>query len=287
MSVQPLQTLPETQYLGHLGVFVLPLRVTVCKDSFLHVGGTPSPLTEKKLPVFSIDRMPVIPASSFKGAFRHQVELLLIERRLEIARILGLDGEKADYLKPCIPAPRPSKAEQELFKRGYRKVEKPGDSEVKVEEDKIHVPTHGLCPACYFFGAPGLDGFVRISNFCPASGDWRIDQTRIRIDRQTGTAAYGAIVTGEQVKGGTVFNGQILIYGQRHGAPFGRCRKVGDTNIDLWLEKWEESDDTKRQLWLLNTILLPALDSVKFLGGQKSVGGGRVEVSLETAEQPR
>jgi len=278
---QSLQKLLPLETLGNQRIFVLPLKITVADGSFLHVGGTPSPLTEKKQPVFSVDGSPVIPASSFKGAFRHQVELLLIERKRELAEDLGLGDSGADLLKPFIPAPRPSKAEQDLFARGYRAVSQPTDTEIKVEDDKIKVPSDGLCPACYFFGAPGLEGFLRIPNFYPLAGEWRIEQTRIRIDRQTATAAPGAIVTGEQVKPGSVFSGRLYIHETRHGTAFGRCRVSAGTQIDRWLQSWSENDDTKRQLFLLNHILLPALANVKFLGGQKSLGGGRVEVTLD------
>lgn len=281
----PLKQLPQTESIGNQGFFVLPLKIVVAEGSFLHIGGTPSPLTEKKQPVFSVDGQPVIPASSFKGAFRQQVELLLIEKKAKLAQELGLGEDKAHLLKPSIPAPRPSKAEEDLFARGYRREH----SEIKVEDDRIQIPKKGdrrdsepigLCPVSYFFGATGLEGFLRIPNFFPQPGEWRIDQTRIRIDRKSQTAAPGAIVTGEQVKPNSVFTGKLLIFQQRHGATFGRCREIGGTKVDLWLDSWQENDDTKRQLFLLNEILISALNNVKVLGGQKSLGGGRIEISL-------
>lgn len=276
-QVAQLKQLPQTEFLGNQMLFVLPLKITVAEGSFLHIGGTPSPLTEKKQPIFSVDGRPVIPASSFKGAFRQQVELLLIQKKADLAQVLNLAGNNVDRLKPSIPAPRPSKAEQDLLHRGYRK-----HSEIKVGDDKVEVDEHGLCPASYFFGATGLEGFLRIPNLFPQAGEWRIDQTRIRIDRKSQTAAPGAIVTGEQVKPGSVFTGKLYIFKERHGAPFGRCREIGGTKVDLWLLDWAESDDTKRQLFLLNEILIPALNNVKVLGGQKSLGGGHVEISLTT-----
>jgi len=281
-EIQSLQNLPRSETMGSLKVFILSLKITVAAGSFLHVGGTPSPLTERKQPVFNVDGLPVIPASSFKGAFRHQVELLLIEKKTELADALGLGEGKADLLKPFIPAPRPSKAELGLFAKGYRSVSRPEDLEIRAEEDQIRISPEGLCPASYFFGAPGLEGFLRIPNFFPQAGEWRIDQTRIRIDRQTGTAASGAIVTGEQVRPGSAFSGHLYIYQTRHGAAFGHCRKIGDKPVDLWLNSWSERDDAKRQLFLINQILIPALNNIKLLGGQKSLGGGRVEIALQS-----
>lgn len=276
-EIRSLEKLPYQEAMGNQAFYILPIRITVAENSFLHIGGTPSPLTEKKQPVFSVDGKPVIPASSFKGAFRQQVELLFIKKKVELAQVFGLTGDKTDLLKPSIPAPRPSKAEEELFVKGFREEH----SEIKVEEDRINVSQNGLCPVSYFFGAAGLEGFLRISNFFPEPGEWRIDQTRIRIDRKSQTAAPGAIVTGEQVKPGSVFTGKILIFKERHGAAFGRCRVIGGTEVDLWLTSWSEDAETNRQLFLINNILIPALNNLKILGGQKSLGGGHIEITLQ------
>ncbi len=279
-TIAQLAELPKQQMLGNQAVFVLQLEIKVAAGSFLHVGGTPSPLTEKKQPVFSVDGQPVIPASSFKGAFRQQAEMLLIEKKAKLAAALGLSGDKANLLKPSIPAARPSRAEQDLIGNGYRREH----SEIKVEQDRVQVSPGGLCPVSYFLGATGLEGYLRVPNFMPQAGDWRIDQTRIRIDRQSQTAATGAIVTGEQVKPGSIFTGKLHIFRQRHGATFGRCRVIGGTKVDLWLDSWAEDDDTRRQLFLMNEILIPALNNVKVLGGQKSLGGGRIEIALTSSQ---
>ncbi len=279
--IQSLTQMPKLEKMGNQGIFVLPLKIEVEEGSFLHLGGTPSPLTEKKQPVFSVDGQPVIPASSFKGAFRQQVEWHLIEKKDYLARKLNLANDAMDLLKPSIPSPRPSKAEQDLFSKGYRRE----NSEIKVEDDRIIIPKNnrgliGLCPVSYFFGATGLEGFLRIDNFFSVPGELRIDQTRIRIDRQSKTAAPGAIVTGELVKPGSVFTGNITIMEQRQSATFGQCREIGGVKVDLWLANWAEPNEVERQLVLLNEIVIPSLNNIKILGGQKSLGGGKVKIEL-------
>jgi CRISPR/Cas system CSM-associated protein Csm3 (group 7 of RAMP superfamily) len=125
-------------------------------------------------------------------------------------------------------------------------------------------------------------GFLRFSNFYPDSGDWLVGQTNIRIDRKTGTAAPKAKVDGEQVKPGTIFHGTIEIINKTpQNFEFGNPRKIGDTVIDLWLEKWQESDTNKRKKLLIETLLVPAIYNIKFLGGQKSKGAGKVKVEIE------
>jgi len=271
--IAKMESLPESKQQGILTVLPIPLKITVKEGSFLHIGGSPSPLTEKKAPVFSVDGRPVIPASSFKGAFRYQVEQLLINKKDELNSILEITED--EIIKPCIPAPRPSKAEQGLLNLGYRK-----HCEIKVEEDKVYMPEKGICPVCYFFGATGLMGFLRIPNFWPEEGEYKIDQTSIRIDRESRTAATGAIVTGEQVKPGAIFKGTLEIVAQQRTFQFGRAREIGGTKVDLWLDGIAPKPIDEAQLLLINEILIPALNNITVLGGQKSKGAGKVSIEL-------
>lgn len=282
-SINRMEKLPEIKQEGILKVFQIPLKITVEKGSFLHIGGSPSPLTEKKAPVFSVDGRPTIPASSFKGAFRYQVERLLIDKKDEIKSKLGITDE--ELIKPCIPAPRPSRAEKELLNLGYRE-----HCEIKIEEEKVEIPGKnghpiGICPVCYFFGATGLMGFLRIPNFWPEVGEYRIDQTSIRIDRKSGTAATGAIVTGEQIKPGTIFKGTLEIVAQQKTFQFGRAREIGGEKVDLWLDGLSSKLIEEVQLLLINEILIPALNNITVLGGQKSKGAGKVLIEYDANKE--
>ena len=271
----------EMKLEGRVKVLELPVKIEVTKDSFLHIGATPSPLTEKKGDVFKVERTPIIPATSFKGALRHQLELLFIEKIDELAQLFNIPDDKKDLLKPCIPSPKHSKAEEELINTGrYRK-----HCEIKVDDKQISVGEYGICPVCYFMGTTGLMGFLRFSNFYPVSESSILDQTNIRIDRKTGTAAHGAKVEGEQVKPGTVFKGSINIVIsepilQMQGIRFGDARKIGDVVIDKWLENWGETDKEKRAKILIEKVLIPAIENIKELGGQKSRGAGKVDVKV-------
>ena len=266
---------------GKMKILELPIEIEVAKGSFLHIGAAPSPLSEKKGAVFKVDRIPVIPATSFKGALRHQLELLFIEKADYFATLFNL-GDNKEVLKPCIPSSRPTKAEEELIKKGkYREK----NCEIKVDNEKIKIEENGICPVCYFMGAAGLMGFLRISNFYSENEGKIINQTNIRIDRKTGTAAHGAKVEGEQVKSNTIFKGGIEIVVSEpileiQGLEFGDARKVGEIVIDKWLENWNESDKTKRIKVLIEEILIPAIQNITVLGGQKSRGGGKVNVKM-------
>jgi len=266
---------------GKVAILELPVRIEVIKGSFLHIGASSSPLTEKKGAVFKVDRTPVIPATSFKGALRHQLELLSIEKAEEFAQLFNIPDDKKDTLKPCVPSPRPTKAEEELISgRKYRE-----HCEIKVDDRQITVGKLGICPVCYFMGAAGLMGFLRFSNFYPEGEGSIIDQTNIRIDRRTGTAAHGAKVEGEHVKPGVVFKGSISIVISKpvltmQDIQFGDPRKIGDEVIDKWLESWGETDKRNRAKTLIEKMLLPTIQNIKVLGGQKSRGAGKVNVRI-------
>jgi len=288
----------EIKEMGKVKVLEIPIKIEVAEESFLHIGAAPSPLTEKKGAVFKVDRTPVIPATSFKGALRHQLELLFIEKIDKFAQLFNIPGNRKDLLKPCIPSSRPTKAEEELINSGkYRKKAKLGNKyiagcQISIDNEKVLVPKVneqevGICPVCYFMGASGFMGFLRFSNFYPESEGGIIDQTNIRIDRKTGTAAYGAKVEGEQVKPGTVFKGNISIVITEpileiQGIQFGGARKIGDKVIDKWLEDWEETNKDERAKILIEKIIIPAVKNIKILGGQKSRGAGKVSVDVET-----
>lgn len=272
----------ETKNEGKMTVLELPLTIKVAEESFLHIGAAPSPLTEKKGSVFKVDRTPVIPASSFKGALRQQLELLFIENIDEFAELFNIPEQKKDILKPCIPSPKPTAAERELVKSGkYRKKH----CEIKVDDNKVNVNENGICPVCYFMGNAGLMGFLRISNFYAKHEGCIVDQTNIRIDRKTGTAAHGAKVEGEQVKPGTVFMGNVSIVISEpvlamRGLQFGDARKINNVVIDEWLSNWNESNKNRRVQLLIERVLIPAIQNVKLLGGQKSRGAGKINIEI-------
>ncbi|AZR74023.1 hypothetical protein BBF96_11835 [Anoxybacter fermentans] len=276
--------------LGKMKMWQIPIEIEVEKGSFLHIGAAPSPLSDKKGAIFKINRTPAIPATSFKGALRHQLELLVIEKIDYLANLFSVFEEDFEKLKPCIPSPNPTKAEQDLIEVGlYRgKVDKnkyTGYCLINVDKSdhKNTKDDMGVCPVCYFMGAGGIMGFLRIPNFnVAAENDIILDQVNIRIDRKTRTAAKSAKVDMEQVIPGTRFSGILeLIDSTPLGFEFGRPREIQGNIIDKWLKNWKEEDIKERKRILIEEFLIPALENIRELGGQKSKGAGRVIVKIK------
>ena len=263
---------------GIVKILQIPLTVRVNDDSFLHIGASPSPLTEKKGAIFKVDKKPVIPASSFKGALRNKLEELFINQLDNFMRDLNIGD--ADLIKPCIPSTKPTKSEKDLLSQGkYRK----DYCSIQVDGDNIKLSEYGICPVCYFMGCTGIMGLLRIPNFFPEGRAEYIDQTRIRVDRKMNTVATGDKVDGEQVVPGTIFKGklEIVLKDPNLRLDFGKSRKVGNIEIDKWLIDYPEQEPEKRQEYIIKNIIFPALKNIRLLGGWKSVGAGKVTVDIE------
>ena len=126
-------------------------------------------------------------------------------------------------------------------------------------------------------------GCVRVSNFFPKAqqGTILVDQTNIRLDRKTGTAVNKAKVDSEQVKPGTQFTGSLeIVEFTPIGFEFGNSRTIAGKVLDPWINAWQEKDVNTRKKILLERILIPALQNISMLGGQKSKGGGKVLVTV-------
>lgn len=265
--------LPDFKSSGFEKLIQFEVQVTVASDSFLHIGGATNPISQKKASVFSIEDKPVIPASSFKGAFRNSFERHLIKNHEELLE--DLNPASGEMLKPCIPSSRATAAENSLLSKGYRKY-----CEYKEEDRRNPCPVHGICPVCYFFGCGGLPGVLRIGNLFTDNLSSIINQTNIRLDRANQTGAHSAKVEGEQVKPGTIFKGTIEIIIGNKFHRFGEPRVIKGLTLDKWLTGIQVISLEERQLWLINQLLIPSLEAVTMLGGQRSKGAGKVSVEL-------
>jgi len=281
-----IEKLEPAEMRGFSKLFRIPVKVTVKPESYLHIGATGSPTREKKAPIFLIKNEPVIPGSSFKGAWRSRLEDLIEADFDALCAKFALSGEQREHFRPCIPSPAPSvtKAEREKFK-GKRKL---ASCQIAIEEERVRINggrdrlDKTLCPVCYLFGCNGLMGFLRVPNLTkvlPAAQRAVYEQTNIRRDRAVDGVAHRALVTGEQVEPGTEFEGGVELLLDDGTFKFGEVRKIGDVALDRWLEPAAQNQGVdKVAVTIVNALLLPALEKIDILGGQRSKGGGQVIV---------
>jgi CRISPR/Cas system CSM-associated protein Csm3 (group 7 of RAMP superfamily) len=286
----------EVKKQSHGFASYLPLKITaaVKADSYLHIGAAGSPLSEKKGPVFTIQGRPAIPATSFKGAWRAQMETLL-ERDFDgLIKVFGVSLQDRALWMPCIPSPARgvTKAERDEFGT----TRKLASCQVEIQEETLRIngptdprnPRSGdpaICPVCYFFGANGLPGFLRVSNLMlppEVAESGLYDQTRIRRVRgRADGVAPGALVTLDQVEPGTKFVGEMELTLESGQLTFGKTRDLGDNKGDLWLLKQPNRPLKETRILLLKHLLIPALLNVRVLGGMRSMKAGNVDLQFD------
>jgi CRISPR-associated RAMP protein (TIGR02581 family) len=144
------------------------------------------------LPVMkTIDGIPFIPGSSFRGALRSLVERMLF----------GL-GEKRVCLLGANPDPKIQDCNKELAQKVAKKAEEPNIS----ERDLLDLVMRELCPTCLLFGSTTLASRLKVSDLPFIHNGLQAAPVTLRhrvgIDRDTDTARTGAKFDMEVVERG-------------------------------------------------------------------------------------
>lgn len=233
------------------------------------IGGVEDPLSGIHNPVAQVGSKIVVPGPSLKGALRAEMEKFLIDSYYKEKW-----PEERRYFKPCIPATKFSSDEKALIDAG--KYKKNACRYPCICKDTCQDEMHYICPVCYFFGAMGLNGFVRIPflnvDISPA------ELYAARVDRAKGTVVEGTNRPYQLIPEGTKFAGDLTIITDDSllGWKLGAMRDLKDkTQGDLWLKENTMDQDT-----LIKTYILERLESIKLLGGYKSKGFGEVKITV-------
>ena len=244
----------------------------------LRVGAKRDPLSGADNPVVRVGGELAIPGSSLKGALRNQIESYLIDRFFKAGH---WEAGKEEW-KPCIPGAEVSADERRLIREGkYRDQERTCHYPC---EDRCRGTTHSICPVCYLLGAMTLPGFVRVP-FLFAEGA-SSELSGIRLDRATKTVPQagrgGSFRSYELVPQGTAFSGTLYVTVEDTvtGWMLGQPRKLGEraTKGDKWLEGQQYNESQ-----FLSEFLIERLKAIKTIGGFKSKGFGRIEITAVEA----
>jgi len=254
----------------------------------LRVGGVKDPRSGIENPVTKVGDRVVIPGPSLKGALRAELEQFLIGTYHTEASS-GWPKDKL-ALQPCIPTPKPTTEEQMLINSGKYKPEachypckyeerrgrdQRGEYTGECTKDAKPNP-HSICPICYFLGAMGLPGFVRVPFLYAEISPEELYSARI--DRSRGTVVDGTNRPYQLIPVGTKFSGELVITieGSVTGWKIGETRPLGDKTLgDKWLQ--EEKVDAEE---LINIYIIERLKNIKILGGYKSKGFGGVKIKV-------
>jgi len=238
------------------------------------IGGPDDPLSAAENAVARVGGRLAIPGSALKGALRAEIERFLIDSHYD--RAAGRWPPEKAPLQPCIPTPRLSPDEQGLVSKGlYRENcrHQQAQGGRRQEREQAAPP---LCPVCYFLGAMGLPGFVRVPFLFSQTAATSFYSASI--DRAAQTVKHGTNRPYELVPDGAEFVGELVVIlaDTVLGWRLGQRRPLGDrTRGDIWLP--EQGLDPQE---CLRTYVLERLRAIKLLGGYKSKGCGEVDIQV-------
>lgn len=234
-------------------------RVTATTLEPFRIGAIADPLSGVDNPIASVGKRVAIQGPSLKGALRSEIERYLIDQ---------YGGKSA--MKPCIPSSVKTLSEEEKQLIQANKF-RDGGSCLFSEADK----SRQICPACYFLGAQGLVGFVRVPYlFADVPPETLYS---VRLDRATGVVREGTNRNYQLMADGVEFTGvmEVLLDDPARDWTLGKPRPQL-ANLDVWLKtkQWEQKS-------LVKEFLVDRLEAITVLGGFKSKGFGRVKITVE------
>lgn len=261
----------------------LIFKITLTTKEPLRIGAKKDPLSGADNPVTRVGGRIVIPGSTLKGALRSKIEEYLIDSYYANGR--WKDG--VEDLKPCIPGAELSRDEMTLVSSGkYRS--QGGTCRYPCTDRSCGKDiSHSICPACYFLGCMGLNGFVKVP-FLYAEGA-PSELYSSRIDRGTKTIATGTNRPYELVSDGTIFQGDLYVLFEDSilGWKLGEPRNQGEsrTRGDRWIEAKKGKLDEKGQMAFLKEYIIDRVREIKLIGGYKSKGFGMIDIEVKETNQ--
>jgi CRISPR/Cas system CSM-associated protein Csm3 (group 7 of RAMP superfamily) len=223
-------------------------------------------------PVAMVGGQVVVQGPTLKGFLRSRIEEYLIDKYAENA-----------LMKPCIPSSENtlSKDEDMLIKAGrYREK---GACQYSSEDPRKK--SNSICPVCYFLGANGLNGFVRVPYLYTESRPEELYS--VRIDRAKDTVVDRTNRNYQIMPDKVVFKGtlEVLTKNNVNDWELGKIRKIQDSNkLDGWLN--EISVKYKKKFMELNPeelieeFILERIRGENIIGGFKSKGCGKVNITV-------
>jgi hypothetical protein len=145
--------------------------------------------------------------------------------------------------------------------------------------------SNSICPVCYFLGANGLNGFVRVPYLYTESRPEELYS--VRIDRAKDTVVDRTNRNYQIMPDKVVFKGtlEVLTKNNVNDWELGKIRKIQDSNkLDGWLN--EISVKYKKKFMELNPeelieeFILERIRGENIIGGFKSKGCGKVNITV-------
>lgn len=236
----------------------------VTKEPF-RIGAMQNVMSGIDNPVTRVGGRVVIQGSSLKGALRASIEEYLIDK-----------FSNEPNMKPCIPSAYNTLSADEKKLIDQRKFREGGGCSYSSNPKNR---SESICPVCYLLGAQGLIGFVRVPYlYTDATPE---EMYAVRVDRATGVVSEKTNRDFEIIADGIEFTGvlEVVVKDLVKGWELGKSRiideKLGIGVNDAWLKNgtWNANK-------IINELIIERLKAINLLGGFKSRGCGKVEITV-------
>lgn len=237
----------------------------------LRIGASKDVMSSFDNPVATIGGRVVVQGSTLKGFLRNQIEEYLIDKYSDIKS-----------MKPCIPSSeRTLSADEKLLivSRKYR-----DKGACSYSSENMRNKSESICPACYFLGAMGLNGFVRIPYLYTETKPEELYS--VRLDRAKDTVVEKTNRDYQIMADNVSFIGTLEVMSKNtvNNWTLGKIRSIQDNKkLDGWLNETSKKynkrfiDLTASEL--AEEFLVERINGAHIIGGFKSKGCGKVSIT--------
>lgn len=247
-------------------------KITLTTLEPFRIGTSKDVMSAFDNPVAMIGGKVVVQGPTLKGYLRNKMEEYLIDKY-----------SKNNLMKPCIPSSENTLSADEKILINDGKYRLHGACQYSSEDTRRRSET--ICPVCYFLGANGLNGFVRVPYLYTES---RPDELySVRADRAKDSVVDRTNRNYQIMADNIVFEGilEILISNSINGWELGKIRNIQDKNkLDNWLN--ENSVKFNKRFMgltfneLFEEFIKDRIEGENIIGGFKSKGCGKVNIEM-------
>jgi CRISPR/Cas system CSM-associated protein Csm3 (group 7 of RAMP superfamily) len=222
-------------------------------------------------PIATIGGRVVVQGPTLKGFLRNQIEEYLIDQYSGIS-----------IMKPCIPSSERTLSADEKTLIASGKYRAKGACSYSSEDMKNK--SDSICPACYFLGAMGLNGFARIPYLYTEKKPEELYS--VRLDRAKGTVVEKTNRDYQIMADNVCFTGilEVMKYNTVNDWMLGKVRSIQDKKkLDGWLNETSKKFNKKfidlSPEELAEEFLVERICGEHVIGGFKSKGCGKVSIT--------
>jgi len=251
---------------------LLKYRITLTTLEPFRIGTSKDVMSAFDKPVAEVGGRVVVQGPTLKGFLRNTIEEYLID-----------NYQASALMKPCIPSSENTLTADEKILINDGKYKLHGACQYSSENTLKR--SDSICPACYFLGANGLNGFVRVPYLYTENRPEELYS--VRIDRAKDSVVERTNRNYQIMADDVVFTGVLEVITQNtvNDWELGKMRKIqGNNKLDNWLNETSKKYNKKfidlSNDELIAEFIVDRMNGENIIGGFKSKGCGKVKIEV-------